>query len=147
MPDHRSSAYLSSTTVGRRREMFRTAQLNVAGWAAVAGLCVTGAATGLAATRLTGAPSWITAPVGSAAAFAVILAADRRKWAGMPTTYTWTDNPAEVQHMASLLQRAGIDASADTADVDQPTLHYLNRDHHRVARAFHDAGLQPPPKH
>jgi hypothetical protein len=146
MPEHRFSTYLPATASGRR-ELFRTAQLNMVGWAAVAGLCVAGAATGLAAARLTGTPAWITAPVGSAAAFAALLAADRHKWAGMPTTYAWTDDPAEVLHLASLLRRAGIDVSADTDDGEQPTLHYLNRDHRRVARAFHDAGLQPPPKH
>ena len=146
MPDHRSSAYLSSSHYGRRRELFRTAQLNAVGWAAVAGLCITGVATGLAATRLTGAPPWITAPVGGAAAFAAVLTADRRKWANMPTMHTWTDNLVEVQQIASTLQRAGIEAAAETDELDQPALRYLNRDHRHVARALRDAGLPPPPK-
>jgi hypothetical protein len=146
MPDHRSSAYLSSSPIGRRPELFRTARLNAVGWAAVAGLCVTAAAAGLAAARFTGVPSWITAPAGGAAAFAAVLAADRRKWANMPTTYSWTDNPAEVQQIAFTLQRVGIAATADTDDLEQPTLHYLNRHHRDVARAFRDAGLPPPPR-
>ncbi|WP_433117935.1 hypothetical protein [Micromonospora sp. CA-246542] len=149
MPDRPSSARLTASPSGRRRDLLRTAQLNAAGWAAVAAICVIGAATGLAATRLTGTPSWLTTPAGAAAAFAAVLAADRRKWANMPTTYSWTDNPTEVQRIASALQHAGIDATADTADtadLEQPTLRYLNRDYRRVARAFRAAGLPPPPR-
>ncbi|MCA2219128.1 hypothetical protein [Jidongwangia harbinensis] len=144
MPDRRASAYLSSEPHDRRPELFRTAELNAAGWAAVGGLCVAGAAAGLALARLTGAPSWITASAGAAAAFAAVLAADRRKWAGMHSSYAWTDDSAEVQHIAGLLQRAGIDAAADADRGYGPSLRYLNRDHRRVARAFREAGLPPP---
>lgn len=101
---------------------------------------------GLAVTRLTGLPSWITAPVGGATAFAAVLAADRSKWANMPATYTWTDNPAEVERIAALLRRAGVDISAVMNGADQPSLHYRNGDRRHVARAFRDAGLPPPPK-
>ncbi|HET6483369.1 MAG TPA: hypothetical protein VFG35_25480 [Actinoplanes sp.] len=146
MPDHRSSAYLFSSPFGRRRELFRTAQINAVGWGAIAGLCVTGAATGLAASRLTGAPPWVTAPVGGAVAFAAVLTADWRKWANMPTTHTWTDNLVEVQQIASTLQRAGIEAVAETDEFDEPALRYLNRDGRHVARVFRDAGLPPLPK-
>jgi hypothetical protein len=146
MSDRRSSAYRPPRALGGRRELFRTAKLNAVGWAAVAGLCATGAATGLVAARLTDASSWITVPAGTAAAVATMLAADRRKWADMRTSYSWTDDRAEVQRVANLLQRAGVDASADADELDQPTLHYLNRDHRRVSRAFRNAGLQPPRK-
>ena len=147
MPHHRSWAYLSSSGQSRAgRRTFRTAELNAAGWAAVAGLCATGAATGWAVARLTNASPRITVPAGGAAAFAAVLAADRRKWAGMSTSYGWTDNPAEVQHMATVLELAGVDVSADTEESRRPTLRYLNRDHRRVARAFRNAGLRPPPR-
>ena len=146
MPRHPSSAHLSASPFDRRRELFRTAQLNAVAWAAVAGLCVTGAAIGLTVSRLTGASPGITAPVGGAAAFAAVLTADRRRWATMPTTHTWTDNPVEVQQMASTLRRAGIEVTAETDELDQHALRYLNRDHRHVARAFRDAGLPPPPK-
>ncbi len=143
---HRSTAYLPSPALGDRRAPFRTAQLNAVGWAAVVGLCATGAATGLAAARLADASSWITVPAGAATAFAAALAADRRRWARMRTSYSWTDDPTEVRHVAGLLQRAGVDASADTDELGRPTLHYLNRDHRRVTRSFRDAGLPPPRK-
>ncbi|MEU8238412.1 hypothetical protein AB0C07_09215 [Actinoplanes missouriensis] len=139
----RSSAYLSSSTGGPRRELFRSAELNPAGWAAVAGICLCGAATGWAVTRVTGVPPWITTTVGAAAAFAAVVAADRRKWAGMSTTYSWTDDLAEVERVAMLLRRAGIDASAVT-DGRRPALRYRNGDLRHVNRAFRDAGLPPP---
>ncbi len=145
MPGHRSSAYLSSSPFSRR-ELVRTAQLNAVGWAAVAGLCAIGAATGLAATRLTGTPPWITAPIGGAAALATVIAADRRRWATMPTAHTWTDSLVEVEQIAATLNRAGIEATAEIDELERPALHYLNRDHRQVARAFRDAGLPPPPK-
>jgi hypothetical protein len=147
MSHHADSAYLSHSGVRRgRRELFRTAKLNAAGWAAVAGFCAVGAAAGLGAARLTNASAWITVPVGGAGAFAAVVAVDRRKWARMRTSYSWADDPGEVEHTASLLQRAGIDASADTDELDQPALRYLNRDHRRVARVFRNAGLPLPPK-
>jgi hypothetical protein len=130
---------------GRRRGFFRTARLNAAGWAAVAGVGAAGAAAGLGAARLANASPWITVPVGGAAALGALVAADRRRWATMRTSYSWTDDLAAVEDMAVLLQRAGIDASAGTDGLGQPTLRYLNRHHRRVAQVFRDAGLPLPP--
>jgi hypothetical protein len=130
---------------GGRRGFFRTARLNAAGWAAVAGVGAAGAVAGLGAARLTDTSPWITVPVGGAAALAALVAADRRKWASMRTSYSWTDDLAAVADMAVLLQRAGIDASAGTDELGQPTLWYLNRHHRRVARMFRDRGLPFPP--
>jgi hypothetical protein len=146
MRAHRSSAYLASRRFGRRPELFRIATLNAVGWAAVAGLCVAGAATGLAVARLTEVPAGITVPAGAAAAFAAVLVADRRRWAAGHVSYSWTDNLAEVQQMAETLRNAGVDASADTDDYDRPRLNYVNRDHPRVTRAFRAAGLPAPEK-
>lgn len=83
MPEHRYAAYLASESARPRRELFRSVQLNAVGWAALAGLCVTGAAVGLVAARSTGVPSWLTAPAGGAAAFAAVLAADRLRRPGV----------------------------------------------------------------
>jgi hypothetical protein len=87
-------------------------------------------------------------PVGAAVALAAMLAADRRRWAAMATSYAWTENVGEVEHLAVLLQHAGVDATATTRKPEQPTLTYRNgnrdRDRRRVARAFRDAGLPPP---
>jgi len=146
MPRHPSSAYLSSKTFGRRWKLFRTAQLNAAGWAAVAGLCAIGAMTGLARAHLTGAATWMTMPAGSAAAFAAVIAADCRKWARMSTSYAWTDDLAEISRMADLLANAGVAVSVEIDEFDQPSLEYVNRDHRRVARAFRNAGLPRPLK-
>jgi hypothetical protein len=146
MSRHPSSAYLSPPTLSRGGQLFRTATPNPVGWAAVAGLCGAGAATGWVTARLTGMSSWIAVTAGGAAAFAALVAADRRKWAGMPTDYCWTHDVAEAQRIAELLGHAGIAASVEIDEFDQPGLRYLNRDRRRIARAFRSAGLPPPPK-
>ncbi|MEU4693979.1 hypothetical protein [Actinoplanes sp. NPDC023714] len=146
MPERQrqSAAYLSSSRIGRRRELFRTAELNAAGWAALTGFCVSGAAAGLTISRFTGIPNWITMPVGGFTAFAVVLAADRSKWANMHTTYTWTDNLAEVERIATVLQRVGVSVLVVVNGTDWPSLDYRNGDRRHVDRAFRDAGLPPP---
>ncbi len=146
MSRHPSSAYLSAQTPGRRGTLLRTATLNLVGWAAVVGLCGAGAGTGLATAQLTGISPWIAGPVGGAVAFAALIAADRRRWAGMPTSYGWTQDLADTQRMADLLTDAGIAVSVEVDEFDQPGLRYINRDRPRVARTFRTAGLRPPPK-
>lgn len=141
-----SSAYLSSRKPRHPPELFRTAQLNVVGWAAVAGLCAVGATAGLAAARVTGTAPWIAVPAGGAAALAGLVAADRRKWRAMPTTYAWTDDVNSIQHIADVLTRAGVAVTVEVDDFDQPKLQYLNRDHRQIRRTFRNAGLPPPPK-
>lgn len=141
MPAHRSSVYLPSGRLADRPELFRTVKLNAVGWAAVAGLCAAGAAAGLAAARVAGVPPWVAGPTGAVVAFAAVLVADRRRWAGMTVSYAWTDDPAEVEHLAGLLQDAGVDVSVDP---DQPCLYHRNRDRRRIVRAFRDEGLEPP---
>ena len=136
MPHHPSSTYLSSKAFGRRWELFRTAQLNGAGWAAVAVVCALGAATGLATARFTGAATGMTMPAGGAAAFAAVIAADRRRWARMTVHHAWTDDLGEVRRVADLLTNAGVAVSVEIDEFDQPSLQYVNRDHRRVARAF-----------
>jgi hypothetical protein len=142
MPPHRDTACLSFAGGRRRRwRPFRTADLNAAGWTAVGGLC---AAAGLAASRHRNVSAWILVPAGALATFAAVVAADRRRWSHMRTSYSWTDDPDEVRRTAARLERAGIDASAGTDGPGRPTLRYLNRDHRRVTRAFRNAGLPPP---
>jgi hypothetical protein len=152
MQRHPSSAYLSSQKVGRhrpitlpRRGLFRTAQLNAAGWSAVVGLCAAGAGAGLVAARFTRAATWITMPAGGAFAMAGLIAADRRKWAAMPSTYAWTDNLDDVLQIADMLTRAGIAVSVEIDEFDQPMLRFLNRDRRRIRGVFRSAGLSFPP--
>ncbi|GAA2915863.1 hypothetical protein Acy02nite_91870 [Actinoplanes cyaneus] len=114
------------------------------GWAALAGFCVFGAAAGLAIARFTGIPGWFTTPVGSVTAFTAVLAADRGRWANMHTIYTWTDNLVEVERIATVLQRAGVNVLVVANVADRPALDYRNGDRRLVGRAFRDAGLPPP---
>lgn len=129
-----------------RPKLFRTVELNALGWAAVSALCTAGAAAGWFAARLTRSTPSIAVPAGAVTAFAALIAADRRNEANMPTSYSWTPDPAEVQRMAITLHEAGVPAHADIDDQLHPTLHYRNRYHRRVVRAFLSAGL-PPPTH
>jgi hypothetical protein len=141
MRDHRSSTYLTAGSFADRPELFRTVKLNAVGWAAVTGFCAAGAAAGLAAARLAGVPTWIAGPAGAAVAFAAVLVADRRRWANMTVSYSWTDDLTAVEHMAGLLREAGVGVSVDP---DQPCLCYRHRDRRRIVRAFRDEGLEPP---
>lgn len=146
MERYRSFEYLESRRMPHRRELFRTARLNAVGWAAVAGLCAIGAGIGLLLARISGAATWIAMPFGAAAALGSLGAADRRKWAAMSTSYSWTDDLSATQEIADLLTRAGVAVSVEVDDFGQPMLQYLNRDRRHVHRVFRSAALPSPPK-
>jgi hypothetical protein len=140
------SAYLYSQKLDHHRELLRTAKLNAVGWAAVAGLCAAGAGAGLVAARLTSRAVWVAMPAGTAVALAGLIAADRRKWAAMATSYSWTDKLDDIQRIADVLTRRGVAVAVEVDEFDQPMLQYLNRDRRHVRRVLRSAGLPPPPK-
>jgi hypothetical protein len=142
--EHRSSSYLFSRRIRHHRGLFRTAQLNIVGRAAVAGLCLAGAGIGLVSTRASGVRAWVAAPAGGAAVLLVLVAADRRKWGTMETGYAWTGDAAEVERVADLIERDGVTVRVDIDERGQAKLRYVNRDGRRIRRIFQRAGIPPP---
>jgi hypothetical protein len=142
--EHRSSSYLSSRRIRHHRGLFRTAQLNIVGRAAVAGLCLAGAGIGFVSSRASGVPAWVAAPAGGAAALLGLVAADRRKWGTMETVYAWTEDATEVERVADLIERDGVAVRVDIDEQGQARLRYLNRDGRRIRRIFRRAGIPQP---
>ncbi|MER7277785.1 hypothetical protein ABT369_25420 [Dactylosporangium sp. NPDC000244] len=65
----------------RHVKLFRSVQLNVVGWSAVAVLCLAGAGVGYSGARLVGLPVGPCLAGGAAAVLAGLLILDRRRWA------------------------------------------------------------------
>lgn len=121
------------------------AQLNIVGRAAVAGLCLAGAGIGLAATRLVGIPAVVAVPAGGAAMLLGLVAADRRKWGTRETGHSWTEDAAEVERVADLIERTGITVRVTADEQGRPMLCYRNRDARPVRRVLRKAGIPAPP--
>jgi hypothetical protein len=119
----------------------RTAQLNAVGYAALAGAClVAGFISGLALAP-TGWPLPVRAAVGPAAVVLALLAADRRKWARMETSFAFTDDVAAMRAVTDQLVARGLPVILDIEDWG-PRLRYRNRDAKRVHAALHDLGIR-----
>src|SRR5215207_10094419 len=125
--ERRSAAYVPSRR-SRPFSLFRMAQLNIVGRTAVAGLCLAGAGIGLVATRVTGIPAVVAVPAGGAAALLSLVAADRRKWGTRETRYSWTEDAAEVERVADLIDRTGVTVRVTADEQGRPMLWYRNRD-------------------
>ena len=78
----------------RQRRFLRTARLNAVGFGAVGGTCLVAAALCAPALRRTGWPLLIRAAPGPVVVVTGLVALDRRKWAGMVTSFSFTDDPA-----------------------------------------------------
>ncbi len=92
-------------------ELFRTAQLNLAGWSALAGACAGSGAVGGLVGRLARMPvPWrVGLCVGSGLApLAAAVVADRAKWRRMPTSYSWGGSADEVLDVVSELRSLGV---------------------------------------
>ena len=143
----RASAYLSPRRgFHPRARLFRTAELNAAGWGAVVLLCLTGAGITHGAARASGSASNAAAPVGALACLIALVAADRRRWGGMETGYSWTDDPEDIARAGALLQRRGVPVRVDTDYEGGPRIRYRNRDARQVRRELHRAGVPAPPR-
>jgi hypothetical protein len=68
-------------TPWRRVQLFRSVQLNLAGWSAVAALCLAGAGVGYGGARLVELPVGPCLTGGAVAVLAGLLILDRRRWA------------------------------------------------------------------
>lgn len=91
----------------RRHYWLRTAQLNAVGWAALLGLCLAAAAVGVATARAIAVPTWWGASLALVPLGAVLLL-DRRRWAGMETSFGWGGSESEVAHIAAELADQGV---------------------------------------
>ena len=128
----------------RRRQMFRTARLNMVGRAAVAGSCLAAAGLGFAAGRLSGLPVVVTASVGGLFPLALLVAADRCKWRASLTAYGWGGTETEVSAVAAELLRRGVVANVEIWGEDESaSLQYRNADEGVVATVLAEQGIPP----
>ncbi|GAA6525993.1 hypothetical protein IDVR_17890 [Intrasporangium sp. DVR] len=91
-----------------RRPWLRTAQLNLAGWSALLGLCAAAGIAGVLLVRAIDLPGWW----GSSLALlpvVIVLVADRRRWAAMETSFVWSASVADVARIADELRSRGVD--------------------------------------
>jgi len=124
--------------------MFRTARLNIVGWAAVVGSCLAAAGLGFAAGRLFGLPIAVTASAGALLPLALLVAADRRKWRAMLAGYGWGGTEAEVSAVAAELLRRGVVANVEIWGEDESvSLQYRNADAGVVATVLAELGIPP----
>src|SRR5687768_1408827 len=77
----------------RRFGLFRSAQLNPVGWAAVAALCLAGAAIGYGISSLVGWPVRVWPVIGALLCLTTLVVMDRRRWGRVWSGYSWGDTP------------------------------------------------------
>ena len=129
---HADYGPLTHRRMHRQWHLLRTARLNVVGWLALVGLC---ALIGLVAALIGKVFSWsrpVTGASGAILALAGVLALDRKRWAGMSTSISWTHDPAEVRSVVQTLQRRGVPVVLVIGEEGEPRLLYRNRDVRRV---------------
>ena len=149
--DRHPSPYAPLTRGGRsdrrHRPFLRTARLNLVGWLAVVGSCLAAAGLGFAAGWLLGLPRPVTASVGGLLPLALLVAADRRRWAAMFVGYRWGGTPAEVSAVVADLNGRGVAASAEIdSDGQKASLQYRNADAEVVHTVLAAHGV-PAPRH
>ncbi len=126
----------------RHRRMFRTAKLNIVGWAAVLGFCLTAAGLGFAAGQFFRLPLAVTASVGGLLPLAILAAADRRKWRAMLAGYGWGGTEDEVTAVAAELLRRGVVAHVEIwGEDDSVSLQYRNGDAKVVETVLAELGI------
>lgn len=82
--EHRHATYRPASRWRRvrgRGRLFRSVQLNLAGWAAVMAMCLAGAGAGYVVGRLVDVPAALGLTAGALAVLAGLLVVDRRRWA------------------------------------------------------------------
>lgn len=127
-----------------RVRLFRSVQFNAVGWAAVAGLCLLGAAAGYGVSLLTGWPPAVSPAIGALLSLVALVVADRRHWGRIWTVYSCGDSSETTQRVATELKRLGLTVETTTHPDGRTRLLYRNRDGRRVARALRHLGIRPP---
>ena len=129
-----------------RLSPFRGANLNAVGWAAVAGVCLVGAALGYAAGRLARLPTGVGPVAGAVGSFVAIVVVERRSWGRGRMSLGWGDDPEVIERAGDYLRRRGVDVQVQVDADGQPLLRCHNRDLRQVRRALsRAAGVPVPP--
>jgi hypothetical protein len=131
---------------GRRRPappFLRTAQLNGVGFAALAGVCLAAGVVTALALRATGWPLASRAVIGPIVVLVGLVVADRHTWARMETSFSFTDDPAELRRVGNRLIAQGMPVRVHEEQWG-PRLCYRNRDARRVHAALAELGIVTP---
>lgn len=129
--------------LGRYR-LFRSVQLNAGGWAAVAALCLAGAAAGYGVSLLTDWPIGVWLVIGGLLSLTALVVADRKKWGRIWAGYSWGDSPQTTESVAMELKRLGLLVETVMYRDGRVYLRYRQRDGRRVALALSRLGIPPP---
>lgn len=124
--------------------LFRSAQLNLFGWMAVAALCLIGAATGYGIGSLAGGPVAVWLVIGAVLCPVMLVVVDRRRWGRLWTGYSWDDTPEATESAGRELKRRGLAVTTTMSRDGRIALRYRNRDGRQVARALSQLGIHPP---
>ncbi|MEU5567598.1 hypothetical protein [Micromonospora musae] len=119
-----------------RYRLFRSVELNAAGWAAAAALCLAGAAVGCAVSLQIDWPTVIGLVGGGLLSLVAIVVADRRRWGGIWTEYSWGAPPETTESVGAKLQQLGMPVETAVHSDGEVHLRYRHRDGRRVAMAL-----------
>jgi hypothetical protein len=124
----------------RRRRLLRTAQLNAAGWAAVAAASLlTGLVLAVIGSSL-GWPVWLGWLLGLPAVLLVLVVLDRRRSRHGYMSLAWTKDESVVWAACGELGQRRIAVTVVTTEDEPPALRFRRRDERLVRRAL---GLPP----
>lgn len=140
----RSDVTYSARSRHRQGRFLRTARLNAVGFGALGGVCLVAAALCAPALRRTGWPLLFRAAPGPVVVVTGLVVLDRRKWAGMVTSSSFTDDPAEMRAVADRLGALGLPVSLEERPPGTPVLRYAHRHARQVHAALADMGVPAP---
>jgi hypothetical protein len=124
----------------RSKSWLRTARLNAVGWGALAVACVIAGLVTDVVLLVTGWPVPLRAGIGPVIVVLGLVVADRRKWARMETTFSFTDDVLAMRAVADELVARGLPVTLDVESWGA-RLRYRNRDAKRVHAALADLGI------
>jgi hypothetical protein len=118
--------------------------MNPVGWLALIGVCLlSGAVLALIGSAV--GWSWIVlAIVGAAAALAVLLIIDRRRYGAVWVGYDWTDDEAEKAAVVVALRAAGVEVELSSHDGAPPLfVRIQHRNIKRLRQILNDMQIPP----
>lgn len=150
----RGSARYEPGPPRRRRQPFRTAQLNVVGWSALLGACLVAGALGAVVAAALGMP-WGWGALLALVPVVVVTVLDRRRWGSTTTSHDWGGGRDEVEAIAAELRAAGLDVQVrcgvdrpDDGSGDEPSrwaaLEWYERDTRTVDAVLERHGIRRP---
>jgi|tagenome__1003787_1003787.scaffolds.fasta_scaffold20381940_2 hypothetical protein len=124
----------------RAWSVLRTARLNAVGYAALMGACLVAGAVTAVLLQGTGWPMPLRAALGPVLVVLALVVADRRKWARMETSFSFTDDVATMRAVADRLLAQGLPIRV--RDEWGPSMVYRNGDARRVHAALAELGIR-----